>query len=45
MATKIVTAHGNTQISTSSKKFGSGSGYFDGELDYLTVPDSEDWNC
>jgi len=26
------------------KKFGSASGYFDGTGDYLSIPDSDDWN-
>ena len=30
-----LSAFGNTQISTSTKKFGNGSGYFDGSGDYL----------
>ena len=38
-----VAAQGNARISTSSPKFGTGSGYFDGTGDYLTVPDHADW--
>mgnify|MGYP001578078452 CR=1 FL=1 len=41
---KIVTAVGNAQIDTAQKKFGTASGLFDGTGDYLTVPDSDDWN-
>lgn len=40
---KAVTVNGNTVISTTTKKFGAGSGYFDGSGDYLSVPDSADW--
>jgi hypothetical protein len=32
---KTITAYGNTQISTSIKKYGTGSMYFDGTGDYL----------
>jgi hypothetical protein len=32
-----ITANGNAQISTSIKKFGNGSAYFDGNGDYLTI--------
>lgn len=35
---------GNAQISTSNKKFGTGSMYFDGNGDYITVPFSSDFN-
>jgi hypothetical protein len=35
---KTVTAYGNAQISTAQKKFGTGSMYFDGSGDYLSVP-------
>ena len=41
---KTVTAVGNAQIDTAQQKFGTGSGLFDGTGDYLTVPDSDDWN-
>ena len=34
---KTVTAYDNTQISTSVKKYGTGSIYFDGNGDYLSV--------
>jgi hypothetical protein len=43
MATKIITPHGNVKISTSVKKFGVSSGYFDGSGDYLETPDSDDY--
>jgi hypothetical protein len=35
---KTVTAYSNAQISTSTKKFGTGAMYFDGNGDYLTFP-------
>ena len=35
-----VTANGNAAISTAQSKFGGSSAYFDGTGDYLTVPDS-----
>jgi len=38
-----VTAIGNSQIDTSQYKFGGASGLFDGNGDYLTIPDSTDW--
>jgi len=40
---KTVTANGNAQIDTAQYKFGGASGLFDGNGDYLTVPDSADW--
>jgi hypothetical protein len=40
---KSVTANGNAQIDTAQSKFGGASGLFDGDSDYLTVPDSDDW--
>ena len=39
-----VTANGDPQLSSSTKKIGSGSMYFDGSGDYLSIPDSDDWN-
>ena len=39
-----ITAIGNAQIDTAKSKFGGASGLFDGTGDYLTVPDSNDWN-
>jgi len=40
---KSWTASGNAQIDTAQKKFGSGSGLFDGAGDYLSVPDHVDF--
>ena len=39
-----VTAVGNAQIDTAQYKFGGASALFDGSGDYLTVPDSSDFN-
>ncbi len=39
-----VTAAGNAQLDTDQKKFGTASGLLDGTGDYLTIPDSSDWN-
>ena len=44
MATKIITAYGNAQIDTAQKVFGTASGFFDGNGDYIDTPDSEDFN-
>jgi len=41
---KVVTPNGNAQIDTSQSKLGGASGLFDGTGDYLTIPDSADWN-
>lgn len=41
---KTVTANGNAQIDTAQSKFGGASGLFDGTDDYLSIPDSDDWN-
>jgi hypothetical protein len=41
---KTVTAVGTAQIDTAVSKFGGASGMFDGDSDYLSVPDSDDWN-
>jgi hypothetical protein len=41
---KTVTAVGNAQISTAQSKFGGSSLYFDGTGDYLSVPDSTDFD-
>jgi hypothetical protein len=35
---KTITAYGNAQISTAQKKYGTGSMYFDGNGDYLSLP-------
>jgi len=43
-STHTVTAYGDAQIDTSEKKLGGASAKFDGDGDYLSVPDSEDWN-
>ncbi len=39
-----ITTVGSVQISTEQKKFGTGSGLFNGSTDYLTAPASEDFN-
>jgi len=41
---KTVTANGNANTSTTQFKFGTASGSFDGVADYLTVPDSTDFD-
>ena len=41
---KTVTAVGTAQIDTAQKKFGTASGLFDGDSDYLSLADSDDWN-
>lgn len=41
---KVVTAYGNACLSNTHYRFGGTSGYFDGTEDYLTIPDSTDWN-
>lgn len=41
---KAVTAVNQAQLDTADKKFGSSSLLFDGVDDYLTTPDSADWN-
>jgi hypothetical protein len=38
---KVVTAFGNTQISTAQSKFGGASGLFDGAGDYIQTPDAD----
>ena len=40
----VITANGNVQISTGTSKFSPVSMYFDGTGDYLSMPDSDDWN-
>ena len=37
---KAITTYGNAQISTTTKKFGAGSMYFDGTGDYLAIPNN-----
>lgn len=41
---KTVMPSGNAQISTTQSKFGGSSAYFDGTVDCVSVPVSEDWN-
>jgi hypothetical protein len=41
---KTMTASGNAQIDTAQSKFGGASGLFDGTGDYLSTPDSADWD-
>ena len=43
-AAKTQTAAGNSQIDTAQSKFGGASGLFDGTGDYVTSPDSADWD-
>ena len=38
-----LTANGNTTISTTQKKFGAGSAYFDGSGDYLSIVNNGDF--
>ncbi len=38
-----VTANGDAQVDTAQKKFGTGSILFDGTGDYLSIPNSTDW--
>lgn len=40
----IITGYGNAQHSTAQSKFGSSSALFDGTDDYLSIPDSDNWN-
>jgi hypothetical protein len=39
-----VTANGDVQLDTAQKVFGTASMLLDGDSDYCTVPDSDDWN-
>ena len=39
-----VTKHGDVTVTSAESKFGGYSAYFDGSGDYLSIPDSEDWN-
>lgn len=41
---KTITVSGNTKIDTAQYKFGTASIYFDGTGDYISAPDSADWN-
>ena len=38
------TANGDAQIDTAIKKFGTAAGLFDGTGDFLSIPDSADWD-
>lgn len=40
-----VTANGNAQVDTGNKKWGTGALILDGTGDYLSIPDSTDWEC
>ena len=40
----IITLKNTAQLDTDYKKFGSSSLLLDGNSDYVTVPDSDDWN-
>jgi len=40
----IPTFYGTMQLDTAEKKWGSGSYKFDGDSDYITFPDSNDWD-
>jgi len=39
-----MTSSGGAKIDTRQKKFGLTSGFFDGQDDYFTLPDSQDWH-
>jgi len=39
-----ISFYGNAQLDTAEKKFGISSLLLDGSLDYLTIPDSPDWD-
>lgn len=41
---QTITFEGTAQLDTAQKKFGTSSLLLDGNSDYVTVPDSEDWN-
>ena len=41
---RTITRNGNAQTSTAQARIGSSSGLFDGTGDYLTAPDSADWD-
>jgi len=43
-APKIPTFVGTAQLDTAQKKFGSASLLLDGDFDYVTIPDSADWD-
>jgi hypothetical protein len=44
LSPKTITRYGNAQIDTAQSVFGGAAGLFDGSGDYLTIPDSDDWN-
>lgn len=41
---QIVSTYGTAQLDTAQKKFGTASLLLDGTSDYVSVPDSNDWN-
>jgi len=41
----IWTPQGDAKLSTTSPKFGTAAGLFDGTGDYIDTPDSPDWAC
>ncbi|MBI4394871.1 MAG: hypothetical protein HY583_01615, partial [Candidatus Omnitrophica bacterium] len=43
-STHVVMAHGDAHIDDTQSKFGGASGLFDGAGDYLSIPDSDDWD-
>ncbi|MGE5417704.1 MAG: LamG-like jellyroll fold domain-containing protein [Acidobacteriota bacterium] len=43
-AGKTITVNGNVCTRTGTKKIGTASAYFDGNGDYLSIANSEDWN-
>jgi len=46
MAQKILTAHGNAQLSTAQKEFGTASGIFNGTNNTrVSTPDDTDWDA
>ena len=44
LSPKTITRVGTAQLDTAQKKFGTASGLFDGNSDYLTTPDHADWD-
>jgi hypothetical protein len=44
LSAHVVTAHGDAQVDTAQRKFGTGSALFDGTGDYFSVPDSVDFD-
>jgi len=41
---KTITTNGDAKTSTTESKYYGSSGYFDGAGDYLSIPDSDDWD-